>query len=182
MLGLSLSIWGAAWALIWIRRASHEESDAQTLIQEPIIFVLALGLIALVTFSCVLLMRPDDGIRSAIAGSFILVFLLMMIALPVVPEFLGTLIAAPGEGQSIPEAEAAARANVARAQHIATFFASLFETFKWAITAVIGFYFAATASERVTERIQAGRAKRSGDERAKAEAELEMEKLRRSTT
>jgi hypothetical protein len=63
-----------------------------------------------------------------------------------------------------------AAAVEAEAKTAKSFVDGLFGTFKWVITAIIGFYFAAGAASSVTQAVQEGKTKRKVEDRKIAEA------------
>lgn len=190
-------IWVLSWAMVWIDRVNTRID----FVDEPSAIALSLGAIAIILFAAVYLRgrlpsapsnREADGddaegggdrIRAAIATTFIVVFLLLVIDLLTIPGFRGSLsdvadvaVTAtgteasstgvnepcptsspsppiePGVGEPAatespsPTPECAATAAVA-----VSFVEGLFGVFKWAITAIIIFYFGGAAVAKVAQ-------------------------------
>jgi len=82
-------IWGGTWILIWIDRVNKHRD----FVDEPAAVGLSLGVITIILFSAIL-MRAEDragGIRAAIAASFIVLFLLLVVDLLTISGFRESL-------------------------------------------------------------------------------------------
>jgi hypothetical protein len=159
-LGLgSLVLWVLTWGLIWQGRV-NERWGAH--IFEPALIAIQLGGVSIAVFLALYMREREDRMRSALAGAVVIPFLLLVVDLLTLPDFRGSL--GGGVGGSGASVSVAARLD---------FVQQLFDTFRWVVTAVVGFYFSAEAAEAITDKVQAGRTNRSRYEAMKAQAEAQ---------
>jgi hypothetical protein len=156
-LGLgSLVLWFVSWGLIWQGRVNTAWADN---IFEPAVVAIQLGGVAIAVFVALHLREGDDRMRSAIAGAVIVPYLLLVIDLLTLPDFRESLAGSAGGGATT--LDPTARLD---------FVQQMFDTFKWSVTAVVGFYFTAEAANGVADKVQTGKTNRSTAEAMKAQA------------
>jgi hypothetical protein len=149
------AIWTLVCALIWI---SNTWGRATGNIHEPAVVGLSLGLAAILSFTAIYFRErsasADRGhrLRSAIAGSVVLLFLLLVIDLMTIAGFRDSLqtIREAGGGNTASNSTSPAPT----ADEAFSFVEGIFDTFKWVVITVVGFYFAAGAAEAVGSNIQ----------------------------
>jgi len=220
---LILLIWVGSWGLVWVDRVSQRLD----FVDEPSVVAMSLGAIAIVLFAAVYLRGrlprrqvgvesttapagitgrdAADRIREAIATTFIVVFLLLVIDLLTIPGFRGSLsdvanvdvsatnpstttseqvaevcpspsvTISPSPATTTSTATPAAEPDCVASSAVAVSFVDgLFGVFKWAITAMVIFYFGAGAAATISEErtkvvnVRAGMTP-SGEERATAQ-------------
>jgi hypothetical protein len=150
-------VWFVSWLLLWM---SAEWGKAGWIF-EPAVVGLTLGLVALMSFAAIYFAVPtetlQERLRSAIAGSVVLLFLLLVV----------DLLTIAGFRESLSELNASSGGMEASAEDALTFVEGIFDTFKWVVIAVVGFYFGAGAAEAVGNNIQA-----SAEARAEADVQI----------
>jgi hypothetical protein len=168
----SLVAWVFSWALLWL------SGEGQGWVYEPAVVGLTLGLVALSWFAAIYSWeRPNDGdstkanadrshrLRSAIAGSVVVMFLILVV----------DLLTIAGMRESLADLNTstdAQRGEGASAEQALTFVEGVFDTFRWVVVAVVGFYFAAGAAESIGRNIEQSNRTRA-DAQIKV-AEIEM--------
>lgn len=181
-----------SWIAIWAARTSPEaetEAFGKWLwfkVHEPSVVAIQLGLVGILFFIAVFYGDPGNRMRSALAGSFLLVFTLLIIDLLTIPEFRNALVdiadvplsEITGAEDSATEAPTVTETTQAQpavevAKVARSFVEGLFGTFKWVVTAVVGFYFAAASAEAITKKATEAKTARAGVELQRAEAELQ---------
>jgi hypothetical protein len=159
-LGLgSLALWVLTWGLIWQGRVNERWGVN---IFEPALVAIQLGGVSIAVFLALYMREREDRMRSALAGAVVIPFLLLVIDLVTLPDFRGSL--GGGVGGGAASVSVAARLD---------FVQQMFDTFRWVVTAVVGFYFTAEAAEAITERVQDAKTNRSRYEVMKAQADAQ---------
>jgi hypothetical protein len=159
----SLVPWTLAWVALW---ASAEWGRAGWIF-EPAAVGLSLGLTAMLWFAAIyfredVASEPSHRLRSAIAGSVVLVFLLLVIDLLTIAGLRDSL-------KELNEGAGSGTGGAASADDALSFVEGLLGTFRWVVITVVGFYFAAGAAEAVGKNVE--EAKKAGAEAEKATAE-----------
>jgi hypothetical protein len=135
-------------------------------VYEPAVVGLSLGVIALMWFAAIFLSASDIGsmrerLRSAIAASVVLIFLLLVVDLLTIAGFREAL-SRLNSANEVPNATAKDALN---------FVESMLGTFKWVVITVVGFYFGTTAAESVGQNIQNSAESKAEAASAQARAE-----------
>jgi hypothetical protein len=149
-LGLALLFWLLSWVVVGLARIRRfVPSNA-----ESVAVGAALGAIVICAFIGLYLhAREEDGrIRQALAGSFLIFYLVLCIDLLVIGDFRTSL---SGKGGFDPVAK------------------TILKTLGGFGTAIIGFYFAASGTEKVVSKVQTAKTER---ETVKAESAKEIAK------
>jgi hypothetical protein len=185
---LAAVAWTLAWVLIWHNNVPVAEegvtSGKGSLVYEPALVALSLGLIAILVFAQIYDKEKEDRMRAAIAATFIFIFLFLVVDLLTIRAFREALAdisdvrvevttekglvvsTSVAEVSECPDKAVVATGNPVGGgnapdetttcvplanQGAATFVEGLFGTFKWALTAIIAFYFLAGAIEKASD-------------------------------
>jgi uncharacterized membrane protein len=184
---LSVIAWVLAWVLLWISGAADQGSWADKRIYEPAIVGLSLGFVAIAWFAAIYFREEDTDqsanqrLRSAIAGSVVLVFVLLVIDLLTLANFrvalqdIKAVVASSSAAPTGPSGSASASGGDATAVAVAaqtsvSFVEGLLDSFKWVVITIVGFYFAAGTAEAVTKKVSESKEARADAEVRAAEA------------
>ena len=159
-------LWLGGWIAMWVDRADADLN----FVDEPSVVAISLGLSAIVTFTALILKSADTGggLRSAIAATFILVFLLLMVYLLTIPQFrqslsdvahvsvnAGAPLQESGDvnAEPCPSPSAGEEPTCVTVPELAVSFVDgLFGVFTWAVSAIIIAFF---GSEAVSDAARA---------------------------
>jgi hypothetical protein len=145
----SIVVWFLSWLFLWV---SAEWKSADWIF-EPAVVGLTLGLVSLLWFAAIYFREEAAGenlshrLRSAIAGSVVLLFLLLVV----------DLLTIAGLRESLEElnlTSGTSGGTEASAEDALTFVEGMLDTFKWVVISVVGFYFGAGALESVGNNYQ----------------------------
>lgn len=158
---LGCAIWLVTWILLWISQS--DSSGAWSWINQPALVALQLGLLGLLTFVGIYVSETEGQLRAAIAATVVIVFILLVIDLLTIVEFrlalteVGDVPLEGGADASDPASDASASAS---AEVATSFVEGLFGTFKWVVTSIVAFYFAAGAAQEITDKVQSAKTER----------------------
>jgi hypothetical protein len=211
---LAAVAWTIAWVLIWHNNVPVKEEGVPpgkgSLVYEPALVALSLGLIAILVFAQIYDKEKQDRMRAAIAATFIFIFLFLVVDLLTIRAFREALAdisdvrvevttenglvvsTSLAEGECPPDESVVASDDAPGGGNVpdetttcvplanpgaATFVEGLFGTFKWALTAIIAFYFLAGAIEKASD----DKTEREKEKTKQEEEKTNQERLQRDT-
>lgn len=158
----SIGVWLAASLLLWLAGNDMDGSGADRWIYEPAVIGLSLGLAGILWFAAIYFREDAAGenlshrLRSAIAGSIVIVFVLLVVDLLTLTDFrvaledIDAILAETGSDVDAQTAGDIAARSV-------SFVENLLDAFKTVVITIVGFYFAAGAVEAVADKVKESR-------------------------
>lgn len=148
-----LVVYVVGWLLIWLEEAQSEDwiFKPADFIWQPAVVAIQLGFGAVATFIALYSLDPagESRVRSAITGMFVVLYVFLVVDVLTIPGLRDIA----NEGETVAGTEE----NILLA---GSFLSSALRTLTWAVSIIVGFHFASTAAENVTERIQTAKTQR----------------------